>query len=149
MTTYAKNQKAHFDYEILETISSGLELTGSEVKAIKEGKISLQGSYVLARGGEAFLVGANIQPYQPNNVSAKPGSEYDPVRARKLLLSKSELELLMKSEGTKGLTVVPISVYNKGRFLKVDIAIVRGKKKFDKREALKKRDTERDLKRVL
>jgi SsrA-binding protein len=147
MTTYAKNQKAFFDFEIIETISSGLELTGSEVKSIKEGKISLQGSYILARGGEAFLVGANIQPYQPSNTAGNVGSEYDPVRARRLILSKQELEHMGKIEATKGLTIVPISVYNKGRFLKVGIAIARGKKKFDKREALKKRDTERDAER--
>lgn len=145
MTTYAKNQKAHFDYEILSTISAGLELSGTEVKSVREGKVSLQGSHVSVRGGEAFLLGSDIQPYQPKNAS----KDFDPIRARKLLLSKAEVEELAKAEGTKGLTIVPISVYNKGRYLKVDIAIARGKKKFDKREALKKRDTERDLKRTL
>ncbi|MDB5194649.1 MAG: SsrA-binding protein SsrA-binding protein [Parcubacteria group bacterium] len=145
MTTYAKNQKAHFDYEILETIPAGLELTGQEVKSVREGKVSLQGSHVSVRGGEAFLLGSDIQAYQPKNAPA----DYDSIRARKLLLSKQELENLLKAEGTKGLTIVPISVYNKGRFVKLDIAIVRGKKKFDKRQALKKRDTERDLERKL
>jgi SsrA-binding protein len=145
MTTYAKNQKAHFDYEILSTISAGLELSGTEVKSVREGKVSLQGSHVSVRGGEAFLLGSDIQPYQPKNAS----KDFDPIRARKLLLSTAEVEELAKAEGTKGLTIVPISVYNKGRYLKVDIAIARGKKKFDKREALKKRDTERDLKRTL
>lgn len=145
MTTYSKNQKAHFDYEILSTISAGLELTGTEVKSVREGKMSLQGSRVSVRGGEVFLLGSDIQAYQPKNAPA----DYDSVRARKLLLSKAEVAELEKAEGTKGLTIVPISVYNKGRFFKVEIAIAKGKKKFDKRQALKKRDTERDLDRKI
>lgn len=148
MTTYADNRKARFDYEILETFTSGIELTGSEVKSVRSGKVSLQGAYITVRAGEAFLLNADIQPYQPHNFAGR-GAEYDPVRARKLLLGKHEIAELAKAESTKGLTLVPLSMYNKGRFLKVDIAIVRGKKKFDKRETLKKRDTERDLKRTL
>lgn len=147
MTTFAENRKARFDYEFLETISAGIELTGPEVKSVRAGKMTLQGSYVSIRGGEAFLIGADIQAYQPGNTAGS--GEHEPTRTRKLLVSKSELEELAKAEATKGLTVVPISVYNKGRFLKLDIAIARGKKQFDKREALKKRDTERDLKRSL
>jgi SsrA-binding protein len=144
MTTYAKNQKAHFDYEILSTISAGLELVGTEVKSVKNGQMSLAGSHVSVRGNEAFLLGADIQAYQPKNAP-----DFDPTRARKLILTKAEIAELLKAEGTKGLTIVPISVYNKGRFLKVDLAIARGKKKFDKRQALKKRDTERDLDRKI
>lgn len=143
--SFADNRKARFDYDILESLTAGIELLGHEVKSVKAGKMSLVGSFVGIRGGEAFLIGADIPPYQPKNIFG----EYDSKRPRKLLLTKGELEKLSRSEETKGLTIVPLSVYNKGRFLKVDIGIARGKKKFDKREAIKKRDVERDLKREL
>ncbi len=145
MAIYADNRRALFDYEILEKISAGLELLGTEVKSIKEGKMSLRGAFVSIRGSEAFLVNADIPPYQPKNAP----SDYDAQAPRKLLLSRKEIAGLRDVEATKGLTIVPLSVYNKGRFLKVDIAIARGKKKFDKRQAIKKRDIERDLKRTL
>lgn len=145
MTVYADNRKARFDYEFLETLTAGIELLGHEVKAVKVGKMSLSGSYVSVRGAEAFLLGSEIAPYQPKNTDP----EYDPKRARKLLLSKDEIEKLAKAEGTKGLTTTAIKVYNTGRFIKVDVAIARGKKQFDKRETIKKRDTERDLNRSL
>ena len=145
MTRFVDNRKALFDYEILETLSAGIELLGMEVKSVRAGKISLQGAFVAVRGAEAFLIGADIPAYQPKNAS----KDYDAVRVRKLLLVKSELEKLRDVEKNKGLTIVPLSVYNKGRFLKIDIAIARGKKKFDKRQSIKKRDIERDLKRTL
>ena len=145
MSTYADNSKAHFDYELLEEFSAGLELTGTEVKSVRGGKMNLRGTFVAVRGNEAYLVGAEIPPYQPKNAP----TDYDPLRARRLLLSKAEIEVLKNAEGTKGLTIVPLSVYNKGRFLKLDIAIARGKKKFDKRQAIKKRDVEREIKRSL
>ena len=145
MTRYTDNSKALFDYEILERFTAGIELEGTEVKSVRAGKCSLRGSFVAIRGQEAFLINADIPAYQPKNAP----QNYDSLRARKLLLSKAELEELSDAEGTKGLTIVPLSVYNKGRFLKLDIAIARGKKKFDKRQAIKKRDVERDLKRTL
>lgn len=145
MNHLADNRKAKFDYEILETFSAGLELLGSEVKSVKEGKMNLQGAFVVVRGGEAYLLNANIPPYQPKNTPR----DYEPLRKRKLLLSRKELEELEKMEQTKGLTIVPLSVYNKGRFLKLDLAIARGKKKFDKRESIKRRDVEREIKRTL
>lgn len=145
MANLADNAKARFDYEILERYTAGLELLGHEVKSVRAGKMSLSGSYVVMRGSEAFLVGADIAPYQPKNTP----TDYDSRRARKLLVSKAELLTLEKAEQTKGLTIVPLSVYNKGRFLKLDLAIARGKKKFDKRESIKKRDTERDIGRSL
>jgi SsrA-binding protein len=144
MTVFAENRRARFDYEVVEKFGAGLELTGAEVKSVRAGKISLTGAYVLIRGREGFLTGATIEPYQ-----AKNQPDYDPLRARKLLLSRLEIEKLAEAEAAKTLTIVPLRVYNKGRFLKIDIAIARGKKKFDKREAIKKRDTERDLKRSL
>lgn len=145
MAKFADNSKALFDYEVLEKYTSGIELNGQEVKSVKNGQCNLRGAFISVRGKEAFLTGADIPAYQPKNA----GTDYDPMRPRKLLLSKKELVELEKAEGTKGLTVVPLSLYSKGRFLKLDLAIARGKKKYDKREALKKRDTERDLKRTL
>jgi len=145
MSPLANNSKVLFDYEILERFTAGLELLGLEVKSIREGKMNLRGAFVAIRGAEAFLVGAEIPAYQPKNAPA----DYDPKRTRKLLLSKKELAELADAEKTKGLTIVPISVYNKGRFLKIGIAIARGKRKFDKRQAIKKRDVERDLRRSL
>ena len=145
MTEFANNRKVLFDYEILGKFSAGLELSGQEVKSVRAGKMNLRGSFVGVRGGEAFLLNADIPPYQPKNASP----DYDATRPRKLLLSKAEIEELFLAEQTKGLTIVVLTVYNKGRFLKADIAIARGKKQYDKRQALKKRDVERDLKRKL
>lgn len=143
MANLARNQKVLFDYEILERFTAGLELLGSEVKSVRGGRMHLRGSFVTVRGEEAYLMGAEIPAYQPKNIS----KGYDPLRARRLLLSKKELGMLKAAEETKGLTIIPVSVYSKGRFLKLDLAIARGKKKHDKRQAIKKRDVERDLKR--
>ncbi len=145
MANLAHNSKAKFDYEILETFTAGLELLGAEVKSVRGGKMNLAGSFIGVRGHEAYLLGAEIPPYQPKNSP----ENYDSTRPKKLLLTKSEIEMLSTAEGTKGLTIVPLSVYNKGRFIKLDLAVARGKKKFDKRQAIKKRDVERDLKKVL
>lgn len=146
MATVLKNKKATFNYEILETISAGIELHGFEVKALKNSRGgSLDGSYVIIRGGEAFLVGAHIPEYQTGNTPAS----YDTRRERKLLCTKKQLEELIHTRATKRLTVVPVSLYSKGRYIKVDIAIVRGKKKYDKRETIKKRDVQRDIDREI
>lgn len=145
MAHYAENRKARFDYEIIEKFEAGIELLGSEVKSVRGGQMSLEGAFVIVRGGEAFLINANIPPYQPKNA----GADYDPLRNRKLLLTKKEIAELAGSGKNKSLTIVPISLYNKGRKIKVEIALVKGKKKFDKRESIKKRDTERDIRRTL
>lgn len=145
MAPLAENSRVRFDYEILETFTAGIELLGFEVKAVRTGKMNLKGSYVSVRGNEVFLLGAEIAPYQAKNTP----KEYESSRARKLLLSKDEIKKLSGFEETKGLTIVPLTVYNKGRFLKIDIAVVRGKKKFDKRESIKKRDIEREIGRTL
>ena len=118
-----------------EKIEAGIELLGFEVKSIKAGKAVLNGSHVTIRGSEAYLIGATISPFQPNNTP----SEYDASRNRRLLLTKKQLAELEQSESHKGLTIVPISMYNKARKIKIEIAIVRGKKKFDKRQSIKKR----------
>ncbi|MFA5932327.1 MAG: SsrA-binding protein SmpB [Candidatus Paceibacterota bacterium] len=143
MANYAENRKARFDYEILEKYESGIELLGTEVKSVRGGQMSLEGAFVIVRGGEAFLINANIPPFQPKNAP----QDYDPLRNRKLLLTKKEIAELAASEKNKSLTIVPLTVYNKARKIKVNIALVKGKKKFDKRETLKKRDTDRELRR--
>lgn len=145
MAQYAHNKRAGFDYESLEKYEAGLELRGFEVKAIKAGKMNLTGARVIIRGGEAYLVGADIQPYQANNLPP----DIILGRTLRLLLAKSEIATLSGAEGQKGLTIIPISVYSKGGRLKMEIAIARGKKKFDKRESLKKRDVKRQIDRTL
>ncbi len=145
MASYAENRKARFNYEILEKYEAGIELLGTEVKSVRAGGMSLEGSFIIVRGGEAFLINSNIKPYQPKNAP----KDYDSVRNRKLLMTKKEIAELAGSEKNKSLTIVPISVYNKNRKIKLEIALVKGKKKFDKRETLKKRDTERDIRRTL
>ena len=141
------NRKVGFNYEILEKYTAGIKLLGYEVKSLHASHGSLDGAYVTVRGAEAFLVGMFIPPYQTNNTP----KDYDPYRNRKLLLNKKEILDLEKAEKTKGLTVVPISVYNKQTGskskIKIDIAIAKGKKKFDKRETTKKRETERETRR--
>ncbi len=143
MANYAENRKARFDYEILEKYETGIELLGTEVKSVRNGQMSLEGAFVIMRGGEAFLINANIPPYQAKNAP----KDYDPLRNRTLLLTKKEILELAGNEKNKSLTIVPISVYNKGRKIKVNIALVKGKKKFDKRETLKKRDMDREIRR--
>ncbi|MFZ2523638.1 MAG: SsrA-binding protein SmpB [Minisyncoccia bacterium] len=140
------NKKAGLNYEILDKYVAGIELFGFEVKSLKKSQGSLEGAYVTVRGGEAYLIGMFIPPYQVNNTP----KDYDPHRNRRLLLSKKEILGLENTESAKGLTIVPISVYNKGNLVKLDIAVAKGKKKYDKRETLKKqtslRDVQRDLK---
>ena len=144
-TGKTENRKARFDYDILETFTAGIELLGLEAKSLRTKAATLDGSYVTIRGGEAFLCQANIPPYQPSNTPA----DYDPMRLRKLLLTKKEIQKLADIERGLGLTIVPIRVYNVGSRFKVDVAVVRGKKKFDKRESIKRRETDRDIRRTL
>lgn len=136
-----QNKKAHFDYEILEHYDAGIELFGPEVKALRGSHGSLEGAHVIVRGGEAYLIGMTIPPYQAGNMA----KDYDPMRNRRLLLTKEQIAELAAKESAKGLTIVPISVYNKRRNLKVEIAVVRGKKSYDKRETIKKREAARDV----
>lgn len=140
-----EHKKARLNYEVLEEFEAGLELLGAEVKSLRAGQGKLEGSHVVVRGGEAYVVGMHIPPYQPKNTSA----DYDPNRSRKLLLSKKEIASLAAQESQKSLTIVPLKVYNKGRVLKVSIAIARGRKAHDKRAVLKERDTKREIERTL
>ncbi|OHA17344.1 MAG: SsrA-binding protein [Candidatus Taylorbacteria bacterium RIFCSPHIGHO2_02_FULL_45_28] len=143
MTTLVDNGKAHFNYEILEKLEAGIELLGFEVKALKSKSGSLEGSYVIVRGGEAFAMNMFIPPYQEKNTP----KDYEPRRNRRLIMTRDDIRKLAGIDSGKWLTIVPISIYNKGPLIKVSIAVVRGKKKFDKRESIKKRETERTIRR--
>lgn len=138
-----ENKKAHFDYEILEKYEAGIQLMGFEVKSLKMKRGSLAGAHVIIRGGEAYIVGMEIPPYQPKNIP----KDYDPSRTRKLLLKKKEIDYLFGKSNQRGLTLAPICVYTKGSILKLSFGVARGLKKYDKREKIKKRDTGRDTER--
>jgi SsrA-binding protein len=137
----ASNRKAYHDYFLDDAQEAGIVLTGTEIKSIREGKMNLRDSYVQIRSGQAFLVNAHISPYSQGN-RANP----DPRRDRKLLLHKREIRRLQAAVQEKGLTIVPLKVYLKNNRAKVEIALARGKKLYDKREAIAKRDSDRQLK---
>lgn len=145
MKPLAYNKRASFDYQILDKFESGIQLLGTEVKSVKAGNMSLKGAFVTLHNNEAFLTNATISPWQPKNTP----DTYDPVRPRKLLLKKSEIRSLIGSKQASGLTIIPIRVYTKGSRVKVEIALARGKKKYDKRQAKKERDIQRDVDRAL
>ncbi|MCX6787530.1 MAG: SsrA-binding protein SmpB [Candidatus Kaiserbacteria bacterium] len=143
--TLVEYKKALLKYAPMESFAAGLELSGQEVKALRNRLGSLDGARVVVRGGEAFIIGMTIPPYQTANIA----KNYDPERARRLLLTKKEISLLAAAESKKGLTIIPLEVYTSGRFVKARIAIVRGKGKADHREDLKKRDALRETERIL
>jgi len=145
MKKIAINKKARFDYEILEKFEAGLVLKGYEAKSIKTGHISLKGAFVAAQGNELFLINASI-PLASFSANVK---DYDPTASRKLLLNKKEITYLTGKKQQEGLTIVPLSVYNKKGRIKLEIALARGKKKQDKRQTIKKRETERDMRRLM
>ena len=143
MPILALNKKAKFDYEILENFEAGLVLTGQEVKSAKNGQINLKGSYVAITGDEAWLLNAHIPKYK------KAGSlkDYDPYRTRKLLLKKKQISYLLGKSREKGLTLVALNAHTKYGKVKIEFGVGRGKRKFDKREDVKKRDVKIKLKR--
>ena len=145
MQTISENKKAYFDYEILETFEAGIELFGYEVKSIKTKRASIIGSYAVVKGGELWLIGATIPPYQANNTP----KEYDPARTRKLLLTTKEIQYLVNKLDTEKLTIVPTKLYNKHGRVKLELGLGRGKKSYDKRETIKKREVDRVIKRAL
>jgi len=145
MGVLASNKKAFFEYTILEKIEAGISLIGQEVKSIRMGKVSLSGSYVVVKNQEAFLIGCHIPPYQPKNAP----SDYIPERSRKILLKKSQIKHLIGKRKEKGLTLVPLRMYTKNRLIKLEIALAKGKKKTDKRQAIRKREDERKIRKVI
>ena len=140
-----EHKKARLDYEILEEFEAGIELLGPEVKSLRAKLGKLEGAHITVRGGEAYLIGASIPPYQTGNMP----KDYDATRNRKLLMTKKEILALGAHESQKGLTIVPLRVYNKGKNLKLALAVARGRKKYDKRAVLKERDSKRDIDRSL
>jgi len=142
----AENKKAYFNYEILEKFEAGISLIGQEVKSIKLGHINLAGSYVVIdKNSEVFWIGAKVPPYQPNNAPA----DYNPERSRKLLLKKKEINYLIGKSRQRGLTLIPLKVYTKNAKIKLEFGIGKGKKEIDKREIIKKRETDKDIEREL
>jgi len=145
MKVLSENKKAYFNYEIIDRFQAGISLIGQEVKSIKSGRINLAGSYVVLRDEEVYLVGANVPPYQPKNASR----DYDSERSRKLLLRKPEIKQLIGKTKEKGLTLVPLRVYTvKGR-IKIEFGVAKGRKRIDKRQLIKKRETDKEIEREL
>jgi len=162
----AENRRARYDYNVLEKVEAGIELFGHEVKSAKSGRIQIAGSYAVfrsssaprlrqdfggqggvgGRGGvELFLINSEIPPYQPKNTPA----DYNPSRSRRLLLKKSELKSLLGKKQERGLTIVPLRAYVKRGLIKIELGLGKSRKKHDKREMIKKRDTEREIRRKL
>lgn len=139
------NKKALFDYEILEKFEAGLALKGFEVKSAKAGRINLQGSFVTVKNSNLYLINAAISPYQPKNTP----ENYEQTRSRKLLLHKKEIDYLIGKSKEKGLTLIPIRAYIKNNLVKLEFGIARGKKKWDKREAVRKREVKRQIDRTV
>jgi SsrA-binding protein len=140
-----QNRDIYRSYEILERFTAGIELKGFEAKAIFSGKGSLKGSYVSYKGKELFLKNFYLPPYQEKNTP----KDYDPLRDRKLLLHRKEINYLLNKIKQPGLTIVPLKIYNQNRLIKVEIALVKGLKKYEKREKIKKREFQRQKERAL
>lgn len=142
--TVAVNRKARRDYQILESFEAGMMLRGTEVKSLRDGHMSLKDSYAKVENGEVFLINAHISPYSHGNVQ-----NHDPLRERKLLLHKSEIRRLTGKTEEKGLTLVPLKVYFVRGRAKVELGLARGKREYDKREVIKRRDADREVRREL
>ncbi|MGI6373886.1 MAG: SsrA-binding protein SmpB [Patescibacteria group bacterium] len=149
MAVLVSNKKASFDYELLSNYEAGLVLLGHEVKALKNGQGSLKGAYISLRTkagkSELYLINAQISPYK----YAGPLPDYNPLRDRKLLLKRQEINQLVGKKAVEGLTLIPLKIYTKHSFLKLEFALARGKKKHDKREAIKRRDVDRRLRSLI
>jgi SsrA-binding protein len=145
MKPYLVNKQATWNYETLETFEAGLSLLGGEVKSLRLGHASINESFIVIEEGELFLIKAYIPPYQIKNSSPA----YDPYRKRKLLITKKEFRNIARRKTEAGLTLIPISLYDKNGFLKLQIALARGLKKHDKRNVLKDRDAKREIGRMM
>ncbi len=139
----AENRKARFDYAVLEVYKAGLVLTGNEVKSLRQGKANLQDSFARAERGEIWIYGMHISPY-----STADQAKIDPIRPRKVLLQKREMVKLASKAAEKGLTLVPLKVYFEGNWAKVDLALAKAKKKFEKRDKLRRKTAEREIDRA-
>jgi len=145
MATFAINKRAKADYKLLETFDAGIKLSGAEVKSVKGGGLKLTGSYVTVNRGQLQLTNAHIAPYKPAGVQ----EDYDPKRSRQLLVKKSELRTIAGMLNEKGLTLLALKAYSKKNLVKLEIAVARGKKQFEKRESIKKSEDQRSMRRAL
>ena|SRR3989338_1459220 len=145
MPTLSENRKAYFNYEIIETFEAGIELLGLEVRAIKNGRANMAGSFATLKNGEGYLTNLDVPPYQLNNVP----SDYNPTRPRRLLLKKEEIKYLAGKMKNDRLTLIPLKLYAKGPKIKVELGLARGKRTYEKREAIKKREVKREIRRTL
>ena len=141
--TIAQNKKARHDYFIIETIEAGLELFGTEVKSVRLGKVNLSDAYASINDGEVYIKGMNISPYEHGNIFNK-----DPLRERRLLLHKAQIRKLIGQLQQQGYSLIPLSIYLKGSLVKVSLALAKGKKLYDKRDDMAKRDSERKMDRA-
>lgn len=145
MSDYAFNRQAGYDYEFLQKFEAGLVLSGQEVKSIRESHISLRGAFVVLKDEEAWLINANIPAWQPKNAPAG----FEATRSRKLLLRKDQIRSLIGQTKQTGLTLVPIRVYNKSGKIKLEFSLAKGKKSFDKRSIIGRRESDRRIRRVM
>ncbi len=144
MKLVCQNRKAYHDYQIEETVEAGIALLGTEVKSLRDGKANLKDSYVLIKDGEAFLLNCHISPYSHGNIL-----NHDPLRTRKLLMHREEIDKLSGKASTKGYTLIPLKIYFKDSFAKVEIGVAKGKRLFEKRETIKEREAKREIERAL
>lgn len=144
MKVVCQNRKAHHDYHIEETFEAGIALLGTEVKSLRDGKANLKDSYVIIKEGEVFLLNCHISPYSHGNIM-----NHDPVRTRKLLLHRKEIERLGGKAAAKGYTLIPLKIYFKGSFAKVEIGLAKGKRLFEKRDTIKEREARREIERAM
>jgi SsrA-binding protein len=143
-SSIAENRKAFHDFHLLETFEAGLVLLGTEVKAIREGRVNLRDSFARVEGGEVYLYNVNISPY-----SHRGYADHEPLRRRKLLLHRNEIRKLIGKTVVKGMTLVPVRLYFKGGRVKVAVSLAKGKKEFDKRETLKQREVDRETRAAI
>jgi SsrA-binding protein len=139
-----QNRKAFHDYFIEDTLEAGIALSGTEVKSLREGKANLKDSYVLVKGGEVFLLNCHISPYSHGNIM-----NHDPVRTRKLLLHRQEIDRMSGKAAAKGYTLIPLKIYFKASFAKVEIGLAKGKRLFEKRDTIKEREAKREIEKAM
>ena len=144
MKVVCQNRKAHHDYHIEETFEAGIALLGTEVKSLRDGKANLKDSYVIIKEGEVFLLNCHISPYSHGNIM-----NHDPVRTRKLLLHRKEIDRLGGKAAAKGYTLIPLKIYFKDSFAKVEIGVAKGKRLFEKRDTIKEREARREIERAM
>lgn len=144
MKVVCQNRKAYHDYHIEEAVEAGISLLGTEVKSLREGKANLKDSYVVIKAGEAFLLNCHISPYSHGNIM-----NHDPVRTRKLLLHRKEIDRLGGKAAAKGYSLIPLKIYFKGSFAKIEVGLAKGKRLFEKRDTIKEREARREIERAM